>query len=48
MDETQKLQDSHRELLVLLADFNDIEKRFSRLRNEILMLDKRIVEEIEE
>ena len=35
MDDTEKLQEKQRQVLVLLGDLNDIDKTVSRLRNEL-------------
>ena len=48
-DITEKLQEKQRQVLVLLADLNDIEKTVSRLKNELgeiyLEDDKRLNQE---
>ena len=41
MDDLERLQEMHREILVLLADINDIEKNISRLHNELLEMNKK-------
>lgn len=35
MDDTEKLQEKQRQVLVALGDLNDIEKTVSRLRSEL-------------
>ena len=48
LDDTEygKLQELHRQITVAMANLNDIEKTVSRLRNEVLEINKIAVDKL--
>ncbi len=43
----EQLQNIHREILLALGTVNDIEETTSRLRNELMEMDNKVVEKLD-